>query len=361
MTRRLNKTVSRTHRSTRAAAVAASLALAAACGVHADEVTYECSVVSSTSAVVQTTDLSSPFAGNLIGNWDELNNPTGTRTLPGLFGGSGNNPIPYTASFALAGDIDSQPTGSLRLGVDSEGLQIRVGDLELDLLGGNPGELAATINILYSTFRTVQPSSFYPGGVTIPIPVGNGSVSTLRMTQTGKPVFGVLVPQKGGTFTFAVAVPVETVLVADILGNPVSDGTPVPGILPLTGTLVEATQTVTLSLAISDSQSQTQPLELDPFVDQPLALPTVFPTGGTANLLLSGDVTSVTVGTALTATINVSGVRATNPADLNGDGLVNAADLTILLSAWGSSGPADLNGDGLVNAPDVTILLSDWG
>lgn len=357
MTRMTNRLDSRALR----AGLATCAGLAIALCAHANEVTFDCSVVTSTSSVVQTTDLSAPFAGNLIGNWDEVNNPTGTRTLPGLFGGSGNNPIPYTASFALAGDINSQPTGSLRLGVDSEGLQIRVADLELDLLGGDPGELAATINILYSTFRTVQPSSFYPGGVTIPIPVGNGSVSTLRMTQTGKPVFGVLVPQKNGTFTFAVAVPVETVLVAEILGNPISDGTPVPGVLPLTGTLVEATQTVTLSLAVSDTQSQTLPLELDPFVDQPLALPTVFPTGGTANLLLSGDITSVTIGSALNATINVSGVRATNPADLNGDGLVNAADLSILLSAWGTSGPADLNGDGQVNGPDVSILLNNWG
>jgi hypothetical protein len=310
--------------------------------------------------VLQTTDLTAPFTGTLIGNYDEINNPTGTRTLPGLFGGSGNNPIPYTASFQLAGDIDTNPTGTLTLGVDSEALQIRVQDLDLDLLGGTPGELGATININYTTFRTVQPSSLYPGGITIPVPVGNGSVSTLRMTQTGQGVFGVLVPQKDGTFTFAVAVPVETVIVADLLGNPVVDGTPIPGVLPLTGTLVEATKTVTLSLAVSDSQSQTQPLELDPFVDQPLTLPTVFPTGGTANLLLSGDVTSVTIASALNAQINVSGVRATNPADLNGDGIVNAADLGIQLSAWGTSGPGDLNGDGAVNAPDIAILLNNW-
>ena len=48
--------------------------------------------------------------------------------------------------------------------------------------------------------------------------------------------------------------------------------------------------------------------------------------------------------------------------DLNGDGSVNGADLTILLSAWGSDDPiADLNGDGIVNGADLTILLSNWG
>jgi hypothetical protein len=48
--------------------------------------------------------------------------------------------------------------------------------------------------------------------------------------------------------------------------------------------------------------------------------------------------------------------------DLNSDGLVNAADLTTLLSAWGGSNPvADLNGDGLVNALDIAALLGNWG
>jgi hypothetical protein len=48
------------------------------------------------------------------------------------------------------------------------------------------------------------------------------------------------------------------------------------------------------------------------------------------------------------------------PGDLNFDGIVNAADLTILLNGWGSSG-ADINGDGTTNAADLSILLSNWG
>jgi hypothetical protein len=47
--------------------------------------------------------------------------------------------------------------------------------------------------------------------------------------------------------------------------------------------------------------------------------------------------------------------------DLTGDGLVGAADLTVLLSAWGTRGsPADLNGDGVVGSADITVLLSAW-
>ena len=48
------------------------------------------------------------------------------------------------------------------------------------------------------------------------------------------------------------------------------------------------------------------------------------------------------------------------PADLNGDGLVNGVDLTILLGQWGSAGSADIDGDGIVSATDLTNLLAQW-
>jgi len=51
---------------------------------------------------------------------------------------------------------------------------------------------------------------------------------------------------------------------------------------------------------------------------------------------------------------------ATNPADLNGDGVVNGADLAILLTQWGTNGPADINNDGVVNGADLAILLTNW-
>ena len=48
------------------------------------------------------------------------------------------------------------------------------------------------------------------------------------------------------------------------------------------------------------------------------------------------------------------------PGDLNGDGVVDAADLAIMLGAWGTAGPGDLNGDGVVDAADLAILLGNW-
>jgi YVTN family beta-propeller protein len=43
------------------------------------------------------------------------------------------------------------------------------------------------------------------------------------------------------------------------------------------------------------------------------------------------------------------------------DGVVNGADLGLLLSNWGIPGAGDLNGDGVVNGVDLGLLLGAWG
>jgi hypothetical protein len=50
--------------------------------------------------------------------------------------------------------------------------------------------------------------------------------------------------------------------------------------------------------------------------------------------------------------------------DLNGDGAVNATDMSILLNSFGTNdpcSPADLDGNEVVGAPDLAILLNNWG
>ena len=48
--------------------------------------------------------------------------------------------------------------------------------------------------------------------------------------------------------------------------------------------------------------------------------------------------------------------------DINGDGVVDTADLGILISLFGSSNPiADLNGDGVVDTADLGILIAFFG
>ncbi len=52
-----------------------------------------------------------------------------------------------------------------------------------------------------------------------------------------------------------------------------------------------------------------------------------------------------------------------NPADLNGDGLVNVTDLVAIITNWGPCGDpclADINGDGQVNVTDLIAVITAW-
>ena len=56
-------------------------------------------------------------------------------------------------------------------------------------------------------------------------------------------------------------------------------------------------------------------------------------------------------------------IVVTKPPDINGDGVVNCADLAILTSQYGQTGTslsADLDGDGAVTLRDFSILASSW-
>jgi hypothetical protein len=52
------------------------------------------------------------------------------------------------------------------------------------------------------------------------------------------------------------------------------------------------------------------------------------------------------------------------PSDLNGDGVVNGADIGAILAFWGPNpvfAAADITRDGQVNGADLGALLSAWG
>jgi len=55
--------------------------------------------------------------------------------------------------------------------------------------------------------------------------------------------------------------------------------------------------------------------------------------------------------------------NASVAGDLNDDGVVDGADLTIMLASWGPCPGcvADLSGDGVTNSADIAVLLNAWG
>jgi hypothetical protein len=68
-------------------------------------------------------------------------------------------------------------------------------------------------------------------------------------------------------------------------------------------------------------------------------------------------------GASPSITIAAQGPAAAagNPSDLDFDGLVNGADLAILLNNWGGTGLGDINNDSVVNGADLAELLNAWG
>ncbi|MFO0962367.1 MAG: M14 family zinc carboxypeptidase [Phycisphaerales bacterium] len=72
----------------------------------------------------------------------------------------------------------------------------------------------------------------------------------------------------------------------------------------------------------------------------------------------SGSVVEAGVDDVRVARLGCSG----SIADIDGSGVVDGADLGLLLGAWGQgSSPADLDDNGVVDGADLGILLGSWG
>jgi hypothetical protein len=339
---------------TRAAATAGFLIAA---GTAAAD-TYVCALAAPSSAS-NVGQLNLPLNGTLIGNYDATTNPGGTQTRPGLFGGSGNNPINFTSTIVGDAGFSVSPTGTFTMELTPMGGCIS--GLELDLTGGIAQEFGITLNINYQTFRTFAPNSTFIGGFTIPIPLAGGEVSSLIATQTGPAPMIVGMPDPDGT-PFMALVPVDIVLNAQFTGVPIG-GEPQAAVLPLMGRYTVQGSAITISSSLSLPEETVKLPALPAVENQPLPLPTILPPGGTANLLLNGTISGGTYSSGLSATLFVEGeLEPGSNGDINGDGTVNAQDLSALLAAWGSAqAAADLDDNGVVNGVDLAILLANWG
>ncbi len=80
----------------------------------------------------------------------------------------------------------------------------------------------------------------------------------------------------------------------------------------------------------------------------------------TAVITRSDENLAGATGGTMSFTMNVTVTSSGNPADLDGNGAVDAADLAALLSQWGQAGSGDLDHDGVVGASDLAILLGAW-
>lgn len=321
---------------------------------------YACTV-SPTSTFSQSTLIALPLAGTWIGNYDATANPGGTRTVPGLFGGSGNNAIPFTSTVKPGvGITDANPSGSFALVVDRAAGTCTVEGLSLDVLNGEAGTVATDLVVSFSTFRTVAPNSTFIGVSNFTVPLEAGALTDAGASQSGAAV-GTVTANPDGTWAFAITVPVTFSVAGTSMGQPFTSDT--PGALVLGGTLAFGPGGVSLGAtgSVNESVAVDAP---PPIVNQPFPLPTILPPGSTANLLMSGTFSAGTATTVASASLAATGPLVLRPGDLNADGTVNGLDLGILLGSWGPVGPgipADINGDGTVNGLDLGVLLGNWG
>lgn len=310
------------------------------------------------STAHQSLTVTYPLAGTFKGNYDAATNPTGTQTIPGYFGGSGNNPIAYTASTRMSDTVDSHPSGSFVLALNELGV-VAVTGFSSDLLNGTPGSVGVEMTISYPSFHTVAPNSIYPSVGAITIPLADGALKVATATQSA-PAVGTRTEIAPNTFSVAVAIPVTVVASGSAGGQPFG-ADPTPAVIALTGTLIVNGSTATFTA----SSASTEPLgplpPPPPIVDQALPLPTVLPAGGTANLLLSGTFSEGNGTATLNLSIDAAGTANAVSGDLNGDQIVNAIDLATMLSAWGTADSvADINHDGTVNGADLVFILGNW-
>lgn len=79
----------------------------------------------------------------------------------------------------------------------------------------------------------------------------------------------------------------------------------------------------------------------------------------------SGDLDIWEIAAGITTDADADGIPdgcQTPIGDLNGDGLVNGADLGMFSTIWGTDGSqgGDVNGDGIVDAADLALILAGW-
>ncbi len=305
--------------------------------------------------------MSTELTGTLIGDYDADTNPDGTLTLPGVWGGSGNNPIPLAMTVSVGFDDGSNPVGVLHLEIDDELGLANMNGLAWNVLPETvlPAELTTTI--LYETFRTVSPDSLYPGGTPVDIPLGEASVTACTITQSA-PGAGTATAVDGlpGAHDLTVAVPamLDMTVTTEALGTlPLQ----MPIVLNVEGRHEAGDATNMLTMTATAAIDESGDLPGEPLPTIPAEFPTVIPPGGTASLLLDLTPTS-----AATKIVIDSEVTATSdhsiPGDVNGDGVVNTDDLLAVIAAFGpcEECPEDLDGDGVVGVGEILTIIDNW-
>ena len=316
----------------------------------------DATIVSESSSIDLSGSVGLAFEGALIGNYDEEANPQGTLTRPGLFGGSGNQPIGTSLSFAVGFNDQSLPEGQIVFALKDEALELSSIEAALPSAPVNLG-----LELLFETFRSIAPDSLFIGGIPLPLEIGAVDL-TNRAVRLANPMNFVLLPgPSGDIFSFSGPLPLLYEGEIDLQGTP----TPIsfPFTLEVDGQI--SSDGAELSLSASTSVNESFPPETPVgFADIPLPLPTILPPGQTANCLLSQDLVQID-STLDVGFVLVASAPSDPEGDADGDGDVDFEDLVRVLAEWGEclapgACSADFNADGEVGFEDLLVVLTGW-
>lgn len=339
------------------------------CGrASANSQDFDFVIDSKLSGLVATFGVTVPTTGTLIGNYDELNNPAGTRTKPGLFGSFGeteNVPVNMSLTFSVTSDVNTAPLGDFHLQLDADAGTLSISGLHIDYLGSGPQALESEVTLQTDSFRTRNPSSTYIGGIPITLPLSQATLLALSAVQDSGAAPGTLTETGPGQYDFLVIVPTQSAGQVEF-GGTVTPFGPSPNPVVLQGQLTLSDDTATMlstqPLDVSNSQEVNQPLP-----QIPLDLPTILPPGLTAAVLLDLTVTTTQTSLQGTQTLIANGTKVVTalPGDMNCDGSVTVSDIgpfVLALTdppAYAAQFPdcdilhGDVSGDGQVTVSDI--------
>ena len=311
------------------------------------------------STVALTLNASVPVSGTLIGDYDAKTNPTGSMTRPGLFGGSGNQPVDFDANVTVSGDTGpTTTTGSIDLDlsqIDSSLLTVEAMNLELD--AATVSGIDSEFSLIYETFRSYDPFSLYIGGLPISFPIGE--TQFIRSEISLVEPFTIFAVDDGSDIVFNTVVPVIWTLEFDPGTGPQVQEIPIG--IPFIGAITESKGVRRIEFGGQSAQTETQDpgLEIGPL---PLEIPTFPPGDETVGVLLAGAIGVSSFDFDFVVSLMGTESVPELPEDLTGDGLVNSADLGLLIAEWGfcEDCAADFDGDGLVDASDLGAIIAAW-
>ncbi|MCA9279575.1 MAG: hypothetical protein H6815_00905 [Phycisphaeraceae bacterium] len=320
--------------------------------VFAGPTTYSVAIDQAQSSVGIQTDAMIPIDGALIGNYDPTTNPTGTQTRPGLFGGSGNNPIDMSMDLHTVLNDSSTPIGAFDLVLDEVGGVAEIANFSLDALGGTPITVNVEGDVQYSSFNTINPTSAYIGGITVTIPLGSGEVTQFDIVQDGTAVGSIVPTGQPNEYLLSVGVPAQMMITIDALGQPVPVP-PTPILIPVTGTFTVASGHVDMSISFQSVNNAPTPAAPGALVNVPFDLPTILPPGSTAHILLNADVLEGMIDSTIDVAIVAGGDATGCYPDCDTSGSLNIFDYICYGNAYSTGDPyADCDGSGSLNIFD---------